>query len=158
MAGRNIKQLPKRDNPTLQDLFHGVSGDISYAISLGAVKSLFGITGQYTWNTDTLTYNSTNYIDTLVDSTVYGVVKIEYFAKRGSRSYRSGLLTVMYDGSQVVWNDYWDVTSNDNDSLGLEITARLNGSNFQLVLDVDGSDANDVTFNWKITTEKPITV
>jgi len=156
--GKNIQALTKREILKLSDIFYVVAGENDYVTDFEAVKKVLQLHDMSYWNESILSAGATNYIDTLVDSTVYGVIKIEYLAKRGTRTYRSGLLTVMYDSAQVVWNDFWDVTSSDADDLGLTLTAQLSGSNIQLICTVDGSDANDITLNWKITVKKPITI
>lgn len=156
--GKNIQSLTKRDLLTLSDIFYVVVGEDDYVTDFEAVKKVLQLHDMGNWNESALGDGVTSYIDTLVDSTVFGVVKIEYLAKRGTRTYRSGLLTVMYDSAQVVWNDFWDVTSSDADDLGLTLTAQLSGSNIQLICTVDGSDANDITLTWKITVKKPITI
>jgi hypothetical protein len=157
-TGKKIKQLTTRTSALLTDYLYTVAGDQDYNVQWSTIKTLLGLDDLEDWQTDTLSYNSTSYIDTLVDSTVHAVAKVEYLAKRGSRTYRSGQITIMYDSSQVVSNDYWDVTSSDNDDLGMTITARLNGSNLQMKFVVDGSDTTDIVFNWKIISKKPITV
>lgn len=156
--GKNIKQLATRNVLALSDLFYVVANDTDYVTNLEAVKTLLGVEDTV-WNTEQLSYNSTNYITTEEDSSVKGVIKISYIAKRTGYNHRSGVLTIMYDGSQVTYNDYWDVVNSDNGDLGItELSAQLSGGNYQLKISVDAGNTNDVTFNWKVIEKKPLNV
>src|SRR6056297_2512153 len=109
MAGsKNIKQRDLRSSLAATDFFYIVAGDSDYHSQLSYLKTFLGLDDVEEWQTDEITYNTTSYVDTLVNSTVNAVVKIEYFMKRGSRTYRSGQLTIMYDSSEVVSSDFYD--------------------------------------------------
>lgn len=152
--GKNIKQKTTRTNPTLDDFLYLVAGVKDYNVRLSAIKDLFGIETEQ-WHEVTLSHSTTNYLDTL-DSTVYAEVKIEYLAKRGSRLFHSGVITAFNNGNDVLSSDRWE--NIDPDDLGLSVSAKISSGFIQLELTVDGSDANDITFNYKIVTKKPITV
>jgi len=152
--GKNIKQKTTRTSPTLDDFLYLVAGTKDYNVRLQAIKDLFGVETEK-WHETTLSHSTTSYLDT-VDSTVYAVVKIEYLAKRGSRPFHSGVITAIYNRNDVLSSDNWE--NIDPDGLGLSISAKISSGFIQLELSVDGSDANDITFNYKIVAKKPITV
>lgn len=155
IIGTNIKQLTTRSNPALTDFLYLVAGDEDYNVRLSAIRAFFGIDDIEDWQTKALNHSSDNYINT-VDSTEFGVVKIEYLAKRGSRTYHSGIVTAIYNTSGVLVSDFWE--NSDPDGLGLTISGQLSGGLIQIILTVDSSDTNDITFNYRITSKKPITV
>lgn len=157
MAGKNIKQLINRTIPSLNDFLYLVAGTNDYNITLGQVKSLFGIDDIDQWVSATLADNDTSYID-LVDSTEYGAVRLEYLMKRGSRNYRAGIIDCVLKGSSVIISDVLDVIDSGADDLGVSFTAQLSSGLIQLLAQVDNSDANEAVFNYRIISKKPITI
>lgn len=158
--GKNIKQLTNRPTPALTDFLYTVAGDIDYNVTLEAIKELFNIGDIEEWETETLS-SGNNYIN-LGDSTIYGAIQIEYLAKRGSRGYATGLITLLVDDSNtngVSVSDFKDAIRYDGDNIGVDLnTGELSAGQIQLKAIVDSSDANDVTFNYRIITKREISV
>lgn len=160
MAGKNIKQLPNRTTPTLNDILYMVANDTDYNVTLDDIKTLFGINDVEQWQTETFISGSTDYTN-LVDSTIYGAVRLEYLAKRSGRGYRTGIITILVDDSAASGasiSDYFDATRFDGDDLGLTLTTQISGGVIQLKSVVDSSDANNVIFNYKQVSKRLITV
>lgn len=155
----NIKQKATR-TPILTDIVYLVSGVIDGNTTLQKIKTLFGIGDIEDWETKSQAAG-TEYLD-LGDSTIYGAVRIEYFARRGSRTYRTGGVTLMVDAGAtngVTVADRWDANGSDDDDLGLNIDdGFLSSGIIQLKMVVDSSDGDSVIFNYKILSKRPITV
>jgi hypothetical protein len=83
---------------------------------------------------------------------------LEYLAKRGSRVIHSGVITARYNNSTggVDVDDYWE--NIDTDDLGLTVTGQISSGLIQLIMTVDDSDANDITFNYRTLVKKPLVV
>jgi hypothetical protein len=158
--GKNIKQYDNVTTPALTDILYEVQSDIDKNITLQQIKDLFGISDIEDWAIKTQAAG-TGYID-LIDSTIYGAVRIEYFARRGSRTYRTGGVTLMVDAGAtdgVTVADRWDANGSDNDDLGLNIDdGFLSSGVVQLKMVVDSSDGDPIIFNYKILSKRPITI
>jgi len=158
--GKNIKQYDSRLSPALTDFLYLVAGETDYNVTLDAIKNLFNIEDIEDWQTETFTSGSTDYTN-LEDGTIYASLQIEYVIKRTGRGYRTGLLTLLVDDSNVNGvsvSDFWDATRTDGDDLGCVFSGFLSGGTIQLKSVVDASDANSVIFNYKIISKRPITV
>lgn len=158
--GKNIKQLPSRSSLALTDILYIVANDTDYNTRLSDIKTLFGIEEVEQWQTETFTSGSVDYTN-FVDSIEYGAIEIKYLLKRSGRGYRTGKITILVDDSNssgASISDMWDATRYDGDDLGCEFDSLISGGTIQLKATVDSSDANDVVFNYKITSKRPITV
>lgn len=159
--GKNIKQLPTRTTPLLTDFVYAVGGSTDYNLTLDKIKILFGIEDLDQWQSGSVAHGTTDYLN-LIDSTIYGAVKIEYIAKRGARGYRTGVLTLMVDDSAangVSISDNWETTRFDGDDLGINLDdGSISAGIVQLAIVTDSSDTNDTILNYKIISKRPITV
>lgn len=154
MAGRNIKQLTNRTNPALTDFLYLVAGDLDFNVTLDQLKSLF-FTSETGWATKECAANATTFqvLDSVSD---FVSLTVEYIMIRGSRAYHAGTLYILYNGSTVLYNDVWD--NIDSDDLGVTMTPSISSGFFQIAIACDSSDVNATTFNYRVTSKKPLTV
>ena len=159
--GENLKQLDNRTTPTLSDLIYVVGNNTDWNLSLQQLKTLFDIGEIEAWKTVTLQPNTDSFIN-LVDSTLYGAVQLKYIAKRGTRTLRTGKVTLMVDtGGQngISAADKIEIDPADGDYQGLELDyGYLSSGQIQLKATTDNSDANTTTFNYKIISKRPLIV
>lgn len=158
--GKNIKQLTNRSTPALTDFLYTVAGDVDYNVTLEDIKDLFNVGDIEEWETETFT-SGNNYVN-LGSSLTYAAIQIEYVAKRGSRGYATGLITLLVDDSNtngISVSDFKDAVRYDGDNMGLDLNSgQISAGQIQLKGIVDSSDANDVTFNYRIISKREITV
>lgn len=161
MVGKNIKQYPTRTSPELTDFIYLVAGITDYNVPLDNIKTLFGIGDIDEWSAETIGFGDTEYIN-LVDSTIYGAVQIEYLAKRGSRGYTTGLITLLVDDSNangVSVSNFIDAYRTDDDDMGVTLDeGLLSSGTIQLKVIADSSDSSDTIFNYRIISKRVITV
>jgi hypothetical protein len=155
MAGKTIKQLTSRTNPALTDFLYLVAGENDYNVTLQKLADLFGVESTVGWAKQIIASTETEYLQ-LADATEKGSVVLEYFVRRDGRKYHAGLITVHNDGTNVLLDDYWPTL--DTDDNGISFTAQLSSGYLQLNISADGSDVNDIYFNYRITVRKPLTV
>jgi hypothetical protein len=94
----------------------------------------------------TLPDNATTNVNVGVTTTDHAVIVV-YAATRGTL-YQAGKVTVLNEDNVNV--DY----NNDlfSDDIGMTIAADISGTNIRLNIAVDNSSADDVTFDYNITT------
>jgi hypothetical protein len=159
--GENIKQLDPLLTPTLNTLLYAVEGDTDHNLTLSKIKELFNIEDVEPWVAVPLAANSNGFIN-LADGTVYGAIKLEYIAKRGSRGYRTGSVVILVDDSSsdgATAADKRESYRVDNDDLGFTLdSGKLSSGTIQLKWITDNSDANATTLNYRILSKRPITV
>jgi len=157
MAGKNIQQLGNRTQPALTDFMYLAAGGLDYNVKLQQLKELFGIGDVESWKTTTFGNNSISYLN-LISSLSYGSVQIEYLMKRGSRNLRAGQISCVLKDATAVMSERYDVIDESAEDLGLDFTVQISSDLFQLIATVDDSDSNNITFNYKIMSKKPLSV
>lgn len=97
--------------------------------------------------------DSTNYLN-LGLASAYRYVEIEYIMERGTK-YRGGTIKVIHDGTNSYANDSFQGTEEDCSwtVIADEVTG---GTQMQIQIDCDDSDANDTKFKYRITKRIPI--
>lgn len=154
MAGRNIKQLSNRTNPTLTDFLYLVAGDNDFNVTLDQLKTLF-FQSESGWATIEAAANATTY-QVLESTADFVSLTVEYLMKRGSRTYHSGALYILWNGTTLLYSDVWG--NLDPDDLGVTLTPQISSGYFQLEITCDSSDVEPTTFNYSVVTKKPLTV
>ena len=157
MPGKNIQQLGNRTTPELTDFMYLAAAGNDYNVRLSQLKALFGIGDVEQWTSSQFNSDGVSYLN-LISSFDYGAVTIEYLAKRGTRHYRAGQISVVLKGETAIMSERYDVVDENSEDLGLTITCQISSDLFQLICSVDNSDANAITFNYKIISKKPKTV
>ncbi len=152
------ESISKRETLLGADWLYVVAGGVDYRTQLDNVKAFLGIEDSEPWKSETLPANKTSFIN-LADATIIGMVRLEYLMRRGTRNVRSGTLSLLcYDGANIEIADYQEATPPNYEMQGVTLGGSVSVGTIQLSLLVDNSDANDVTFNYKVITKRPLAV
>jgi hypothetical protein len=125
-----------------------VWGDLTTGLLYKIQQSLFATYTQVDYTADT-----ENYLN-LGLSASYRYVEIEYIMERGTK-YRGGLIKVVHDGTTSYATDNYQAT--EDDCTWAIVQPEVNGgTQMQIQIDCDNSDANDTKFKYRIVKQIPV--